>query len=67
MNENNKYQDVKKLISSLKEQREKLASEGGDTRAEQEELSEEIQLLQNDLVMASILEDDWATEFDSSS
>ena len=58
MNESNKYQDVKELISSLKDQREKLASEGDDTRAEQEELSKEIQLLQNDLVMASILEDD---------
>ena len=58
MNESNKYQDVKELISSLIEQREKLASDGGDTLAEQEELSEEIQLLQNDLVMASILEED---------
>jgi hypothetical protein len=58
MADNDKYREVKELLADLIKIRERLASEGGDTSAEQEELTEEIQLLSNDLVEASILEDE---------
>ena len=53
-----KYQEIKDLITHLAKERDRLASGNGDTAAEQEELSEEIALLQNDLIMASILDDE---------
>ena len=53
-----KYQEIKDLITHLAKKRDRLASGNGDTAAEQEELSEEIALLQNDLIMASILDDE---------
>ena len=58
MASNNKYLEVKNLIADLVRKRERLVSEASDTSAEQAELTEEIQLLQKDLVEASILEDD---------
>ena len=57
MARNNKYLEVKNLIADLVRKRERLASEAGDTSAEQAELTEEIKLLQNDLVEASIYND----------
>jgi len=53
-----KYQEIKDLITHLAKERDRLASGNGDTAAEQEELSEEIALLQNDLIMASLLDDE---------
>jgi len=53
-----KYQEIKDLITHLAKERDRLASGNGDTATEQEELSEEIALLQNDLIMASILDDE---------
>ena len=58
MAEKDKYQEIIDLIAHLAKERDRLASENGDTTAEQEELSEEILLLQNDLIMASILDDE---------
>lgn len=58
MASNNDYLEVKKLIADLIRKRERLALEAGETSVEQAELTEEIQLLQNDLVEASILDDD---------
>lgn len=58
MASNNDYLEVKKLIADLIRKRERLAFEAGETSVEQAELTEEIQLLQNDLVEASILDDD---------
>jgi len=55
---NNDYLEVKKLIADLIRKRERLALEAGEISVEQAELTEEIQLLQNDLVEASILDDD---------
>ena len=52
------YQEIKDLITRLAKERDRLASGNGDTAAEQEELSEEIALLQNDLIMASLLDDE---------
>ena len=52
-----KYLEVKNLIADLVRKRERLASEASDTSAEQAELTEEIKLLQNDLVEASIYND----------
>jgi hypothetical protein len=53
-----KYQEIKDLITHLAKERDRLASGNDDTAAEQEELSEEIALLQNDLIMASLLDDE---------
>ena len=53
-----KYQEIKDLITHLAKERDRLASGNGDTAAEQEELSDEIALLQNDLIMASLLDDE---------
>ena len=58
MASNNDYLEVKKLIADLIRKRERLALEAGEISVEQAELTEEIQLLQNDLVEASILDDD---------
>lgn len=58
MADKDKYQEIIDLIAHLAKERDRLTSENGDTTAEQEEISEEILLLQNDLIMASILDDE---------
>ena len=58
MADKDKYQEIIDLIAHLAKERDRLASGNGDTAAEQEELSEEIALLQNDLIMASLLDDE---------